>query len=338
MEKSQIILQLFPASIRKIFEQIACHYETLEEIRLRVGRPILIYERGEEQYIDFEGKLTADRKQARNISESELKEILNYLCSYSLYAYEEEIKMGYITVPGGHRVGMAGQIVMDENGKVKRMKNISSMNIRISHQIKGTSDAILPWLFEDGQFQDTLIISSPGMGKTTLLRDLIRNLSDGTREYMGQTVAVVDERSEIGGCFMGVAQNDVGMRTDILDGCLKLYGMRMLMRSMTPKIVAIDEIGGKEEMGELRNLSGCGCKLLATIHGESMEDIKRKEWIRQVLDERLFRRFVLIKRDRESRIIYQVYKSGDEDGIVFSEGGWRSADYCFRNSFGAKFS
>lgn len=337
MEKSQIILQLFPASMRNLFEQIATHYETLEEIRLRVGRPILVYEHGEERYIDTQGNFVTQTETARCITESELKEILNYLCSYSIYAYEEEIKMGYITVPGGHRVGMAGQIVMDENGRVKRMKNISSMNIRISHQIKGVSDGFLPWLFEDGQFRDTLIISPPGMGKTTLLRDLIRNLSDGTREYKGQTVAVVDERSEIGGCFMGVAQNDVGMRTDVLDGCLKLYGMRMLMRSMAPRIVAIDEIGGEEEMRELRNLSGCGCKLLATIHGESLEDIKRKEWIRQALEEKLFQRFVLIKRDSAGRIIYKVYKSGDEDGVIFDESGRKSVDYCFRNSFGTKF-
>ncbi len=335
MEKSQIILQLFPASMRKIFERIATHYETLEEIRLRVGRPILVYEHGEERCIDIQGCLVTQTETARCITESELKEIFNYLCSYSIYAYEEEMKMGYITVQGGHRIGMAGQIVIDENGKVKRMKNISSMNIRISHQIKGVSDEILPRLLEDGQFRDTLIISPPGMGKTTLLRDLIRNLSDGTSGYNGQTVAVVDERSEIAGCFMGVAQNDVGMRTDILDGCLKLYGMRMLMRSMAPKIVAIDEIGGEVEMRELRNLSGCGCKLLATIHGESLEDIKKKDWIRQALEENLFQRFVLIKREETGGIRYKVYTGENEND--FFESGRESDGYCFRNTFGTKY-
>lgn len=310
MEKRDIILQLFPANMRSLFQTAADHYDELEEIRLRIWKPILIYERGQEFYIDSEGRLVEDRALAGKIAEGELREIFNYLCSYSTYAYEEEMKMGYITVCGGHRIGMTGQIVMEEDGRVKRMKNISSLNIRISHEMKGISDSVLPQLFEEKFFRDTLIISPPGMGKTTLLRDLIRNLSEGTTDYPGQTVAVVDERSEIAGCFMGVPQNDVGMRTDILDGCMKLYGMRMVMRSMAPKIVAIDEIGGEEEMKELRNLSGCGAKLLASIHGESIEDIKKKEWVRQALEEGLFQRFILIERDRKNKITYKVYKEG----------------------------
>ena len=188
------------------------------------------------------------------------------------------------------------------------------MNIRISHQIKGVAEPILPYIYENKYIKNILIISPPGCGKTTLLRDMIRLVSDGNQYGRGVTVGVVDERSEIAGCYLGKPQNDVGFRTDVLDACPKAIGMMMLLRSMSPKVIAIDELGSEEEMKAVHVAASCGTKVLATIHGDDLEDIRTKEGMGKVFSEHIFDTFLLLKKENGKCFIHSIYEYSRQEG------------------------
>lgn len=304
-EKS--ILQLFPIHMSYRWEFVARHASQIQEIRLRRGKPVVILTHAGECFLKADGTYTRQIDSAYRISGQELDEILNYMCNYSLYAFEDEIRKGFITMPGGHRVGVAGQAVLDEKEGVKTLKHISYMNIRVANQIRGISDVILSYLYCEGKIQNTLIISPPGCGKTTLLRELIRKVSDGNEYGEGVTVGVVDERSEIAGSFMGEEQNDVGMRTDVLDGCPKVCGMMMLIRAMSPKVIAVDELGGEEDYLALRRVAACGCGFLATVHGEGIEELLKKKEMKQILNQDLFNRYIILGKKQGKPYIKGVY-------------------------------
>ncbi len=314
------ILQIFPREIRPLFEKVLLRERHLNEIRLRAGKPILILEGEREKFLTGQGELTEIFDYAICLKAEELEKILQHLCHYSLYAFEEEIKQGYITISGGHRVGMVGQVVAEDKGKVRTMKYIRGINIRIAHEIKGAAAEILPFLYERGRPRSVLIVSPPGSGKTTLLRDVVRSFSDGTVYGQGVTVGVVDERSEIAGCYMGQPQNDVGIRTDVLDACPKAVGMMMLLRSMSPKVIAIDELGDEEELQMVHQIASCGSKVAATMHGEGMEDLKRRKWLDLMVEERLFEVLLVLKKEGNRCIIKQVYEITDGGEIICKKG------------------
>lgn len=277
------ILTILPREIRKALKDSNPDFRTLQEIRLRTGKPLLFICDDVEQSPKLPYTVTRD----------DIRETLEYISHYSLYAYEQDMRQGFITIEGGHRVGMTGQAII-EDGKVKNLKHISSMNIRICHEILGCADRIFPYITEKQQLLHTLIVSPPKCGKTTLLRDMIRQISDGNSYLKGVSVGVVDERSEIGGCYQGVAQNQLGMRTDILDGCPKAEGMIMLIRSMSPQVVAVDEIGTAEDVHAMEYAMHCGCKMLATVHAGSMEELRKRPLFCQMIAERRFDRYVIL--------------------------------------------
>ena len=231
----------------------------------------------------------------------------NHICNYSVYAYEDEIRQGFLTVQGGHRIGVAGQAVMKTEKEIKNMKHICFLNIRISHQIIGAADAIMPFIYEGENLCNTLLISMPGVGKTTLLRDIVRQVSDGNIYAKGINVGVVDERSEIAGCFQGIAQNDLGIRTDVLDACPKALGMMMLLRSMSPKVIAVDEIGGKEDEEMIRQVTRCGVHIMATIHGNGLEDLKKNAIGRELVREAIFERYIVMQKEKSGNIRRTIY-------------------------------
>lgn len=286
-------MKILSSKLRKIFENSNLNYELLQEIRLRILKPCIIFYDGKEFFVSEEGELIRNEEAGYVILQSDIKEILGYISSFSLYAYEDEIRRGFITVSGGHRVGLAGKVIIEE-GQIKSIKYISFINIRVSHEIKGCSEKIVPYLYEEKRICHTLIISPPGRGKTTILRDIARLISDGCLEYKGMSVGVVDERSEIAACFRGIPQNDVGTRTDVLDCCPKAEGMLMMIRSMSPAVIIVDEIGKKEDIEALFYVMNCGCKIIATVHGTSVDDIRNKPMLRTMVEENQFKRFVVL--------------------------------------------
>lgn len=293
MNKKEQIIKIFPSRVRKALAESRVDFEQLQEIRLRIHAPLLLLYKNQEYYVEENGGITTEIENAAVITRQELQETLQLVSNYSLYAYEEELRQGFITIQGGHRIGMAGKMIT-EGSHIRSMKYISFLNIRISHEMKGCADPVLPYIIQGEKVLQTLIVSPPKCGKTTLLRDLVRQLSNGQGTGKGLTVGVVDERSEIGACYMGEPQNELGIRTDVLDCCPKAKGMMMLIRTMSPEIIAVDEIGSREELEAMEYVVNCGCKLIATIHGNSMEDVRQKPVLRRLVEEKMFERYILL--------------------------------------------
>ncbi len=301
MEKQELLFQIFPRHIREVLKTLWLEPEGLEEIRLRAGAPLFYFYKNREYAAD-----------GIRISRGDVEETLQCAVRYSLYAYEEELRQGFLTVQGGHRIGVAGRVVA-ENGRVRTITPVSSLNVRFSHEIAGCADGVLDLVAGGAEeIKNTLIISPPRCGKTTLLRDLVRQLSNGSRTRRGRRVGLVDERSEIAACFQGVPQNDVGIRTDVLDACPKAEGLMMLIRSMAPEIVAADEIGSTRDLEALRFAMHCGCRILATVHGESLEDVRRKPVLSAMLRGAMFERCLVLGRDRGPGTLLGVFDGKGE--------------------------
>lgn len=291
--------------ISNLFKSISeDDFQKIEEIRIRVNRPLIIVYKSLEFFISIKGEMTENSKQAYLPSAIDITSAMELFSGYSLYAFEDELSNGFITIEGGHRIGITGKTIV-ENGSVKTIKNISGLNIRISHEVVGCADRIIKYICKGNEVNHTLIISPPGCGKTTLLRDIIRQLSDNC----GQTVGVVDERSEIAGCYMGVVQNDVGIRTDVLDRCPKATGMLMLIRSMSPDVIAVDEIGKNEDIYAMEDIINSGVRLLCTVHGRGIEDIKIKPVLKTLIEKNIFQRFIVLSCKHGVGSIEGVYDS-----------------------------
>lgn len=316
MLKGAQIAGLFAENIRSRLKVEPLDYEKLYEIRLRAARPVLVVYQGKEWFLGERGGLKKEEKKSYTAKAEDIRETLEYVAGYSLYAFEEELRQGFLTIQGGHRVGVAGKVVM-EGGKVQSMADISFLNLRLAHEKKGCADPVMPWIRREGDIFDTLIVSPPRCGKTTLLRDMIRQISNGNSQYPGYTVGVVDERSELAGCWRGIPQNDLGIRTDVLDACKKAEGMLMLLRSMAPQVVAVDELGPYEDIQGIESVIHCGCRLLATMHGNSLEDIRRRPLMERLWKERIFSRYLVLKGGGRAGVLEGIYNG---EGKKIGEG------------------
>lgn len=300
-KKREEIIKLLPKEIRKLFMMSEIDFSRLQEIRLRVNMPLIVVYGAKEYFISYTGKPVSEIKEAYRVTCQQIKEAMVYISSYSRYAFEDEIRQGFITVEGGHRVGVAGRIIWD-GGKIKSITYISFINIRISHEVIGCSDSVIGYLYNDDSFYNTLIISPPRCGKTTLLRDIVRSIANGNAGSRGRTVGIVDERSEISACHLGCPQNNIGCRTDVLDGCPKSEGMMMLVRSMSPEIVAVDEIGSREDAAAIDYVMNCGINIIATVHGLDMDEVINKPVIGELVRKRMFKRYILLKKGMMGKI------------------------------------
>ncbi len=237
-----------------------------------------------------------------------MKFILQKISSYSIYAFEDEIKQGYITIKGGHRVGICGTVVTEDN-KVKTIKNIVSINIRVAKEIINCSKTIIPYILQEGEILNTIIISPPKCGKTTILRDICRIVSNGnyTLNLKGKNVSVIDERSEIAACFKGIPQMNIGERTDVLDSCPKSEGIIMAIRSMSPEVVICDEIGTYKDMDSIIAALNSGVKLITTIHGFDIDDLYKRPVFREVMENNVFERAIVLSNRKGVGTIEYVY-------------------------------
>ena len=285
---------LFPKEYLWIFERTYRIQKDIYEIRIRCGAP-LCFETAHGRYYAGNDKTTVkDMQHAFCVTMQEVQLWLQHLCRHSLYAFREELVQGYFTVCGGHRVGVVGQVVWGEDGR-ENLKYINSINIRIAHEAVGCAKEVLPELFEGKKLCSTLIVSPPMCGKTTLLRDLIRCISDGINQEKPLKVGVVDERGEIAACYMGEAQNQVGLHTDIYTNCCKSEGVYRLLRSMSPQVIAMDELGSLQEAEAIRNAFYMGCTILATAHADGLESLYRNTTLNVLLGEGKFERIVLLE-------------------------------------------
>lgn len=314
------MLEYLAPEIRNILYKIpSAKKSVIEEVRLRNDKPILIYCEGLDYFVSNTGVLTKEPMEAICISVEQLQNTFQIISNYSVYAFEEEIKNGFITIKGGHRVGLAGKVVYGANG-IETLKQISSLNIRIARQVLGVSDEIMKYILKDfNSIYNTLIVSPPQSGKTTLLRDIVRNLSDGMPKFnfRGIKVGLVDERSEIASVYNGIPQNNIGLRTDVLDGCLKRDGILMLIRSMSPDVIATDEIGKSEDIDAIYEALNTGINLISTVHGDDLEDVLNKKYLGEIIKEGIFKRIIILDKSRGVGTVNDILDGNTLKSILY---------------------
>lgn len=279
--------------------------EQLEELRIREGKPLEVNYQGKYAFVSPRGELTASSAESYKPDREDCVQLLDIVTNHSMYSFEEELRRGYITVRGGHRVGIAGRAVLDR-GHVKLLRDISSFNIRVAREIRGVGERIVRALMEPASetVHHTLIISPPQCGKTTLIRDLARILSEGSwngaaamisAKSRGLKVGIVDERSEIAGSVAGVPSFDVGPRTDVLDACPKAEGMMMMIRSLSPQVLIVDEIGRREDADAVLEAMHAGIRVIATAHGRDIADVRRRPGLLPLFEQFVFTRYVVLE-------------------------------------------
>lgn len=282
--------------------------EVLEEIRLRADKPLMLQNYRGDLYIGEDGTTSTSPEDALIVRQEDIFRAVELMSENSIYAYQDEIRNGYITIRGGHRTGIAGRTVM-ECAMVKNIKDISGLNIRLSSQIIGCSSKVLKYLVHgNSEIYNTLVISPPQCGKTTILRDIARALSDGVPELdlRGLKVGVVDERSEIAACYRGVAQNNLGSRTDVLDGCPKSLGMAMMIRSMSPRVIITDEIGNEGDRDAIMGVLNAGVKIIASAHGYNISELKSRREVLRLMEDKVFERYVVLDSSRGPGTLTEV--------------------------------
>ena len=282
------VLDYLAENIKKEIKQYMSNIQHIEEIRLRTNKPIILKNsNGNNLLIHI-------------VSKEELLETFQKVCEQSIYSYQKQICEGFITIKGGHRVGITGSCVI-ENGKIININYISSLNFRIAREKKDVSNKILKYILNENGVNNTLIISKPGCGKTTILRDLVRKISTK------KTCGIVDERGEIASMYKGEPQNDIGILSDVMDNCTKSDGMKMLIRSMSPEVIVCDEIGNKQDIEAINYAMCSGVKGIFTAHGNSLEEIMLNEQISQLLEKYIVQ-IIIVLDDKKRGEIKNIYR------------------------------
>lgn len=316
MERFSLLTRYLPRRLNTLFSSTNGEFLlTVEEIRLRLGQPVALLARNELCFLANNG-ITNHRGQAVVIEDGDMQEAWRLVTASSVYALEEELRRGYITLPGGHRVGIAGKAVLHD-GRVRTQKEITSLNYRVAKEIRGSGEKLLPLLYGENGFENTLIFSSPCAGKTTLLRDLTRLLSSGNPPYPPHNVTVVDERSELAATFMGRARFDIGDFTDVLDAFPKSEGMLLAVRSLSPAVIVTDEIGNEEDRYAVTEAVRSGIRLLLSVHAGSLSELTCRPVVSALIREGVFGRLVHLSRRCGPGTVEGVYLRGMKEGNPF---------------------
>lgn len=313
---TNVQFEIFPfliPGIREVIQKININeLNNLEEIRLRAGKPLMVFYKKNDWFVTGNGRLTRSLSEAYLVEQREIIKTLELMSENSIYAYQDEIKSGYITLRGGHRIGLSGKVVLQE-GKIRNIKDFNGLNIRIAKEVRGCAKNIIKYIIKNSSdIYNTLIVGPPQCGKTTILRDLSRMLSSGEQEYdfNGMKVGIVDERSEIAACCKGVPQNDVGYRTDVMDGCPKVLGMEMLLRSMSPGIIITDEIGTHGDKDAVLKVLNSGIKIIASAHGYNITELKMREELLSLIKSAAFERYIVLSSRNGPGTLEEVVDAG----------------------------
>ncbi len=292
MEPFDQVCALLPPHLRRSAETLpALITRRVEEIRLRCGRQATLTVRGDELPLPWDEPITR----------RDLELVVEIATQASAHAALERVRQGWFTVRGGHRIGLCGSVAT-EDGRVKNLRCLSSLNIRVAHAVPGCGEEAVKTLVKGGEFPSTLLLAPPGGGKTTLLRDMVRLLSSGFCARPLR-VGLADERGEVAALWEGAPQFDVGERTDVLEGCPKAQGLMMLLRGMNPQALACDEITESADCAALSQCAGCGVKLLSTVHAKDVDDLSRKEVYRELLRRGIFEKAVVLAPDHSSQVV-----------------------------------
>lgn len=290
------IYACLPTHIQTQFKKISMQVlNKVEEIRFRIGRRIELNINRDIKWLDY------------RFTEDDADFVLGKITNYSIYTMEEQLKRGFVTISGGHRIGLAGKVIL-EKGVVKAIRNVSSFNFRIAREQIGLAHSFAWHLLDNKRWYNTMIIGSPQSGKTTLLRDLARLASTGIEQQgiIAVKVGVVDERSEITGSVKGVPQLTFGERIDVLDGCPKAEGMMMFIRSLSPQLLIVDEIGRKEDCHAIQEAVNAGISLIATVHGHNLSDVQARPMIKKMIDDQFFQRYIEISRTDNQLLMIKI--------------------------------
>ena len=312
------IYPYLPLQITHLLQQVdKAALKNIIEIRLRTNRPLQLVLPNCKYTVQEHGKLSSDFQKGYICSEVDVMHTIQAMSKNSFYALEQELRMGYITLEGGHRVGIAGQAILND-GKLKAIKNISSMNIRISREVKNCAEPLLPYLIDhNARIFSTLIIAPPRCGKTTLLRDIVRSLGTGKINFSGVQVGVVDERSEITACKNGIPTLDIGDSVDVLDGCPKSTGILMLIRSMAPDVIVTDELGREEDVIALSEALHAGVSVITSVHGDCVEAVRNRPYVKDLIEEKYFDRYVVLTDRPQIGTVKEIVSVKDET-VLFS--------------------
>lgn len=289
------IYPILPPHIVAVLQRVpATQLASVTEIRLRINKPLMLIVGSEDYMINSSGVLVNETRNVYICTIDDISRTFQLVSKNSIYALEQELKMGFLTAKGGHRIGITGQAIIVD-GQLKAIKNISSLNIRLAREVKGCSSIVLPHIIMAGKrVVSTLIISPPRCGKTTILRDIIRNLSTRSSSFIGVQIGVVDERSEIAACLNGIPTVDLGDRVDVLDGCPKSEGMLILIRSMSPQVIATDELGREDDAYAVREALNAGISVIATVHGRSIAEVMARPYVGELVRAKYFERYVIL--------------------------------------------
>lgn len=276
------VLSIFPPGIRDSLRGLKSgEWTELEEIRLRQGRQVqLIFSTGI-QILPL------------RVTGEELEQTLRLATRASVHTVLSQLRQGFLPLPGGHRLGVCGSVCLRE-GEIRNIEPLSGLDLRLARPVRGIGEGVISALCPGGKFTSTLILAPPGGGKTTLLRDVIRCLSDGVG-CQSHRVSLADERGEVAALCRGMPQLDVGENTDVMDGCPKAQGLLMLLRGMNPQVLAADEITAAEDVGAMVLAAGCGAQLLCTAHGTDRTDLNRRPLYRELMGEGIFRNLLTIR-------------------------------------------